>query len=446
MTQVEKNMAVEALAQLLDQQPTAYAEVLAACRAMGWNASPTAQPADIIDELPSNVLPFIRRMLALLIYGDGSADSPAVVPATDRLYAQMLARQASPNYPAAGFPSDRDPFTHAPSIRDFAHLEQALSALSARKITNGNAENDGIADGVSLARLLCSAAANDVTEIGDDNHGWTLNKSIAGFPNLEKATLNCKESTATIISTAICSEELNLPELENHLLQDYVYFIYNCTAKVIRANKVKALHRGKQIYDLPNAKVLELNGLQYAGGWDYDPTISNCPNLEEVYMRSFHKLGDYCLGPILSNLPKLWRAVYGVIDTLNVWSQAPSNFVGTGCPNLIDLEFLGATVSINLKDWNPSNVIDDDHKGLSDLVPEGSTAQNNLDQFLQNFRSHIAERLTDNGSGLTLTLSQAVFDTIWNSDGTPKSTDPDSVIYQINSIIKTDKHWSVNRA
>ena len=118
-------MAVSALAQLLDQQPTAYAEVLAACRAMGWNASPTAQPADIIDELPSNVLPFIRRMLALLIYGDGSADSPAVVPVTDRCYAQLVPRVTSPNYPAAGFPSDgvRPFLPDAPSIRDFAHLE-----------------------------------------------------------------------------------------------------------------------------------------------------------------------------------------------------------------------------------------------------------------------------------------------------------------------------------
>ena len=78
-----------------------------------------------------------------------------------------------------------------------------------------------------------------------------------------------------------------------------------------------------------------------------------------------------------------------------------------------------------LDEWNPTD--------------KGTT-------FLQNFKEHIALRLTDQGSGLTLTLSQAVFDTIWNQDGTPKSTDPDSVIYQINKIIKTDKHWSVNRA
>ena len=196
-------MAVSALAQLLDQQPTAYAEVLAACRAMGWNASPTAQPADIIDELPSNVLPFIRRMLALLIYGDGSADSPAVVPVTERCYAQLVPRVTSPNYSAAGFPSDRDPFTHAPSIRDFAHLDQALSALSARKITNGGAENDGIVDGMSLARLVCSSNSS-VTKIVDDSNGWVFNNSnmiatlINLYPNCNEFILGCKSITTQV--------------------------------------------------------------------------------------------------------------------------------------------------------------------------------------------------------------------------------------------------------
>ena len=104
--------------------------------------------------------------------------------------------------------------------------------------------------------------------------------------------------------------------------------------------------------------------------------------------------------------------------------------------NLIDLEIgLGTAVNLNFSDWNPTNVLADATKTAT---------------FLQNFREHIALRLAqqpaDNPNHLTLTLSQAVFDTIWNADGTPKSTDPDSVIYQINKIIKTDKHWSVNRA
>ena len=100
-------------------------------------------------------------------------------------------------------------------------------------------------------------------------------------------------------------------------------------------------------------------------------------------------------------------------------------------PNLIDLELGCMETNTNLSGWNPTNVLADADKTAT---------------FLQNFKEHIALRLTDQGSDLTLTLSQAVFDTIWNQDGTPKSTDPDSVIYQINKIIKTDKHWSVNRA
>ena len=198
MNEVEKNMAVEALAQLLDQQPTAYAEVLAACRAMGWNASPTAQPADIIDELPSNVLPFIRRMLALLIYGDGSADSPAVVPVTERCYAQMVPRVTSPNYPAAGFPSDHPFLPQVPSDRDFAHLPQALSALSPRKISGVNAE---VPDGIGLAHLLCnSVAAATVTELTDTDEYDDINKTfpIDNFPSLTRLELNGKNLKTTI--------------------------------------------------------------------------------------------------------------------------------------------------------------------------------------------------------------------------------------------------------
>ena len=109
-----------------------------------------------------------------------------------------------------------------------------------------------------------------------------------------------------------------------------------------------------------------------------------------------------------------------------------TNTTYAGSPaNLIDVEVGPVQTNMDIRYWSPTNVLADTDKTAT---------------FLQNFRDHIALRLTDQGSGLTLTLSQAVFDTIWNSDGTPKSTDPDSVIYQINKIIKTDKHWSVNRA
>ena len=53
--------------------------------------------------------------------------------------------------------------------------------------------------------------------------------------------------------------------------------------------------------------------------------------------------------------------------------------------------------------------------------------------FLQNFKEHIALRLTANGSGKTLTLSQAVRDAIHAAEAT----------YGIEAIIVTQKGWRI---
>ena len=71
--------------------------------------------------------------------------------------------------------------------------------------------------------------------------------------------------------------------------------------------------------------------------------------------------------------------------------------------------------SIDLSGWNPTN---------------------NLRQFLQNFRTYIALRLADNGSGLTLTLSQAVRNAIHAAEAT----------CGIENIIITQKGWTISPA
>ena len=431
MTQVEKNMAVSALAQLLDQQPTAYAEVLAACRAMGWNASPTAQPADIIDELPSNVLPFIRRMLALLIYGDGSADSPAVVPVTERLYAQMLARQASPNYPAAGFPSDRDPFTHAPSIRDFAHLPQALSALSARKITNGNATNDGIVDGMSLAHLLLDPTS--VTEIADDNKGWVCRMALSTlwsiFPNLNhnKLVLHFGSMPAGVSRTLNAdAEELEFPDIvEFGATSSYPGQTYDIAFNNSRVRKIKIV--GMRRWE---------RGVDGSMG-------AKCTNLEEIDASSIEYI-NYSYWHYTRNensfygATNLRRVVFGAPKgTFKILDHADD---GYGCTKWIDLEFgVGTATNLNLTGWNPTNALD---ASRTDLIEEGSTAQNNLDQFLQNFREHIALRLTDQGSGKTLTLSQAVYDAIKDETHLFVFDEGTMTIY---AYLTNIKHWTVTK-
>ena len=98
-----------------------------------------------------------------------------------------------------------------------------------------------------------------------------------------------------------------------------------------------------------------------------------------------------------------------------------------------------------MQGWSPTNALD---ASRTDLIEEGSTAQNNLQQFLENFRDYIALRLTDNGSGKTLTLSQAVFSEIWDNQGQPqvKGDGLDELRADIHRIIRTDKQWAVNKA
>ena len=121
------------------------------------------------------------------------------------------------------------------------------------------------------------------------------------------------------------------------------------------------------------------------------------------------------LSKFISNMPKLAKLVLGN------WSKY--DYIGygsviTSCPLLIDLEFAGVQVSLDLRNWAPT---------LTD---------DNRTTFLQNFKEHIAERLTDQGSGKTLTLSQAVRDAIHAAEAT----------YGIEAIIVTQKGWTLSPA
>ena len=452
MNEVEKNMAVSALAQLLDQQPTAYAEVLAACRAMGWNASPTAQPADIIAELPSNVVPFIRRMLALLIYGDGSSDSPAVVPVTERCYAQLVPRVTSPNYPAAGFPSDRDPFTHAPSDRDFAHLEQALSALSARKISGAD-----VADGTSVVRLVSSIAA-EVKALTDTNTGWTMTSNpLSLFPNTETFQAYCKAIAFSVELNQTMFSNSHVKNLDMALVETITqtggyqayHAIFSLSAlENVNLRKLKSyngcLFRGGKcseelwLDELTNAGTCIAQGVSglkrlYApkvttcNGYSYHPNlIANNPDLEYAYIP---ELANYTVygaddgAGSLQDMPKLEHLVIGRAPFIT--SSTPVRYALDNCPKLILLDIRGGlNVNLYLDHWSPT------------------LDSSNLDQFLQNFRSHIALRLTDNGSGKTLTLSQAVYDAIKDETHLFVFDEGTMTIY---AYLTNIKHWTVTK-
>jgi hypothetical protein len=69
--------------------------------------------------------------------------------------------------------------------------------------------------------------------------------------------------------------------------------------------------------------------------------------------------------------------------------------------------------------------------------------------FLSNFRTYIVLRFaTFASNGPTLTLSAAVFSSIWDANGNPQVLGDglDQLRADIHNIVKTTKHWDVNKA
>jgi hypothetical protein len=135
--------------------------------------------------------------------------------------------------------------------------------------------------------------------------------------------------------------------------------------------------------------------------------------------------------------------VFGKLTAFNPWVVQYA--LDTPMANLIHLEFgAGVAINLDLSYWNPTNALD---ASLDTLVTD-EDCHNNLEQFLKNFRTYIALRLADNGSGKTLTLSAAVFSSIWDTNGNPQVLQDglDQLRADIHNIVKTTKHWDVNKA
>lgn len=181
-------------------------------------------------------------------------------------------------------------------------------------------------------------------------------------------------------------------------------------------------------YGRPNAD--DMNGL-----------IKNCPNVDTVLAEKLHSIKHYARNngdwqwAVIGGMAGLKCIKFGDFDEYSGTWTGGGNFI-INCPKLIDLRFKSLSCSLNLKYWlaetNPLPLSTSDNS----LVPEGSTATNNLATFLSNFRTYIALRLADNGSGKTLTLSQAVRNAIHAAEST----------YGIENIIITQKGWTISPA
>ena len=107
-----------------------------------------------------------------------------------------------------------------------ANIPAALTALRQRDMSSGLTLtlSDGTTtqapDGISLAQLLCTTLADTITELKDDNVGWTMTKALTNLPNLEKLELGCKViNNVTLNATSVT--DLQLPYLEEFLSNEY---------------------------------------------------------------------------------------------------------------------------------------------------------------------------------------------------------------------------------
>lgn len=320
-------------------------------------------------------------------------------------------------------------------------LAANLALLNDRKI--GGAD---VPDGMSLVRILADSSVA-VTELTDDTHGWTMNRSLPNiFQGLERLTLRCKKATT---STGIPSSTryVNFPEMED--FDSGVLAV--CDGRDgVSFPKLKHIRSGGQntnTINISHQKVLhmpELVNVEIIG----NTTFCTGDEFEEILWENFVGYGPRTWGgwpTLIGGCPNLKKVVFGKLIYSLRQNNADSSILSLGS-NCIRLEIgEGTAISLMLNTWNPTNALD---ASRTDLIEEGSTAANNLEQFLENFRDYIANRLTDNGSGKTLTLSQAVFSEIWDSQGQPqvKGDGLDELRADIHRIIRTDKKWAVNKA
>ena len=299
-----------------------------------------------------------------------------------------------------------------PPVHD--NIPAAVSALRERKIGGVPQAPDGI----SLAQLLCGVT-DKVTEIVDSNKGWDLTRALNTLwtilPNLSHSRLALNFKTAPVgvsFTLGADAEELVFDDIETfgatsgYPGETYDIAHSNSRVKKISIAKLRMWERG-------------VNG----------GIGSLCPNLEEIYAPSLSYI-NYNYWHYSRNE----NSFYGAISLRKTIFGAPNQIFkvldhgedGYNCLNWIHLEFSGEVgISMNLIGWSPTNALD---ASRTDLV-EDPTASNNLEQFLSNFRLYIADRLSDNGSGKTLTLSQEVRDAIHSAG--------------IDTII-TNKGWTIS--
>ena len=309
-----------------------------------------------VRQMKSNLILLLRRFWRFP-FGTGTLRS------LSDMWAHYITRlQGSETY---GIQSRLDQLTDLPS---------APLLVADRKISEPNA-----IDGISLIQQIAGTIASSMTSLVDTTNGWTFRSTalFSIFSAVEEWTLNCKDYIANSS------------------------YGYNYGQGFFKGNNtVKKLN------------IPEFEGWQAEGTALYCYIAANCANIEEIHAPAMWRFNGENSATNTNNIsqnPKLWCVEMGDMKDHLGWSV----YYFYQCPKLIRLEFKGVQGSISLSQWNPSYVLSDNPTG-TDLIEEGSTAANNLEQFLQNFRLFIVLRLANRKTttALTLTISANVYNAV----------------------------------
>ena len=350
--------------------------------------------------------------------GSSAASAAAPIRSLADMWQHYITRlKGNPEY---GIPS---------RLSSLTDLPDAPALLADRKIS-GVPE---AADGMSLVHLLVDPSS--VKELTDDNAPYTSTIIPWSYlPSVEKVQCNISSiSEIDNFITLSTLKELRLDELElvniNGTAHQGLGLMEGTEIEEVELPKLKKIiprdpgGRNYSWFILSGCSKIKkasfpvltsLSNLNRAGSSDH--YVGNCPLLQELRL------------PLLTTN---WQSS-NLVD-----SNGGTNF-GYNCPNLILFEIgQGYNKSLYLAGWSPTMALrtDTDAEDYVDLR-EDMTLANNLQQFLSNFKTYIAERLTDKGTGLTITLSQEVRNAIHAAEDE----------YGIENIIITQKGWTISPA
>ena len=275
-------------------------------------------------------------------------------------------------------------------------IPHAVSALRQRKIGGATWAQDGI----SFVRCLMDTPE----ELIDSNKDWvwnsgTLQSIYNMYPSVKRISLGCKILEGERMfyqhggSQTVNNSTLEIVEFSEMEEVNGGFNLWLRNAE-LRAPKLKTIKNVGAFLGAsgPTARVLYFPSLvSVQGGTGRWWQSNDALGIRKIVLGSLY---DFRVGTWM------WTSQKNQVAELMHFEYGADGGAGLQC-------------SQNLAFWLPTMCLrtDTEAEDYVDLR-EDMSLDNNLEQFLSNFRLYIADRLSDNGSGKTLTLSQEVRDAI----------------------------------